>query len=131
MAEEQLVAVCVTAAVTQDQPVKAVVEGEEVAVFQVGDRYYVTQNLCTHGPGELSQGYVEGAEVECPFHQGRFSITTGEPTAAPCTVALRTWDVRVQQGKIFVCPRARPPGEGKLPVSDAPVEPRDVSKADR
>jgi nitrite reductase/ring-hydroxylating ferredoxin subunit len=97
-----LVELCGVADVTPDAPFKAQVGGTEVAVFLVGDAYYVTQDLCTHGPGSLCEGFVEGDEIECPFHQGKFSIITGAPTAAPCTEPLKIWTVTVQDDKIFV-----------------------------
>ncbi len=100
-----LIELCATDDVSADLPFKARVEDTEVAVFQVGDAYYVTQDLCTHGPGSLCEGYVDGEEIECPFHQGKFSIITGEPTAPPCMEALKIWKVSVRDGKIFV-PRA-------------------------
>ena len=74
----------------------------ELAVFQVDGNYYVTQDHCTHGPGSLSEGYLEGSEIECPFHQGRFDVITGEPTSPPCTIRLRTWAVTLREGKILV-----------------------------
>jgi ethylbenzene dioxygenase ferredoxin subunit len=43
----------------------------------------------------MTDGYVEGEEVECPFHGGRFNIRTGEPTAFPCVVPLQTYPVQV------------------------------------
>lgn len=98
--EVRLVELCDVANVQPDLPFKAELEGTEVAVFQIGDQYYVTQDLCTHGPGSLAEGYIEGTEVECPFHQGKFDIITGQPTAAPCTEPLRTWKVEVRDGKI-------------------------------
>jgi len=97
-----LVELCDVGDVTEDVPFKAQVAATEVAVFQVGDAYYVTQDLCTHGPGSLCEGFVEGNEIECPFHQGKFSIITGLPTAPPCTEPLKTWKVTVQDGKILV-----------------------------
>src|SRR4051794_33548604 len=30
-----------------------------LAVFNVDGEYYVTDDLCTHGPGSLSEGYIE------------------------------------------------------------------------
>ncbi len=95
-----LVDLCAVADVSADLPVKADLDGVDVAVFQVDGKYYVTQDLCSHGPGSLAEGYVEGDEVECPFHQGRFSIITGAPTAAPCNIPLKTWDVVVKGDRI-------------------------------
>jgi anthranilate 1,2-dioxygenase ferredoxin subunit len=50
----------------------------------------------------LAEGWVEGDEVECPFHQGRFHIPGGQPTAPPCTVPLRIWKVKLIEGDIWI-----------------------------
>ena len=96
--------------VRPDQPYRARVAGVAVAVFQIEDKYYVTQDLCTHGPGSLSEGYVDGEEIECPFHQGRFNIVTGKAVCAPCTLPLKTWDVTVDGDRILL-------GEPRMPES--------------
>jgi nitrite reductase/ring-hydroxylating ferredoxin subunit len=107
MADQDLVLLCQASDVTEDTPVKSSIAGEDVAVFQVGEDYYITANLCTHGPGELSDGFVEGDEIECPFHQGKFSILTGLPTAPPCTVPLKTWTAELKDGAIYASPTPR------------------------
>ncbi len=98
--QSDLVDVCAVADVTPDVPVKADIDGVDVAVFEVDGQYFVTQDLCTHGPGSLAEGYVEGDEVECPFHQGKFSIVTGQPTAAPCNIPLKIWQTVVRGDRV-------------------------------
>jgi len=98
----KLLELCAIEDVSADTPIKVEAMGVQLAVFQVGENYYVTQDHCTHGPGSLSEGYLEGKEIECPFHQGRFDVTTGEPTSPPCTIRLRTWNVILRDGKILV-----------------------------
>jgi nitrite reductase/ring-hydroxylating ferredoxin subunit len=100
----EFVELCDATSVSPDTPARAEVNGEVYAVFEVDGEYYVTEDQCTHGPGSLSEGIVEGDEIECPFHQGRFNIRTGEPTLPPCMVALRTWTTQVRDGKILICP---------------------------
>lgn len=97
-----LIDICGVNDVSSDVPFKSTVGDIDVAVFQLGESYYVIADLCTHGPGSLSEGWVEGDEVECPFHQGKFCIITGEPTGAPCTIPLRTWPVVVRDARICV-----------------------------
>lgn len=97
-----MVELCRVDDVRPEQPYRAQVAGEAVAVFQVQDKYYVTQDSCTHGPGSLSEGYVDGDEIECPFHQGRFNIVTGKPVRAPCTIPLKIWDVTVEGDRILL-----------------------------
>jgi len=99
--DSKFVALCAASDVTPDLPFKAVLDGVDVAVFKVGDAYYVTQDACTHGPGSLCEGYVDGEEIECPFHQGKFSIITGAPTAAPCTAPLRIWKTLLRDGQVM------------------------------
>jgi len=76
--------------------------GHDVALFRIGDAVYATDNLCTHGHARLCEGFIEGHEIECPLHQGRFDLRTGEPTCAPATDALKTWPVRIEGGRVFV-----------------------------
>ena len=98
----RLTVLCRADDVTADAPLRVEQDGTVFAVFVVGDRCYVTQDACTHGPGSLSEGYVDGEEIECPFHQGRFHIPTGRPSAAPCTVPLRVWPVRLVDGQVCI-----------------------------
>jgi nitrite reductase/ring-hydroxylating ferredoxin subunit len=102
--QSKLVTLCDASEVKPDQPARAEVEGMTYAVFLVDGQYYVTQDLCTHGPGSLSEGFVEGCEIECPFHQGKFDIKTGAPTAPPCTDPLQVWKAHVIDGKICIDP---------------------------
>lgn len=97
-----LTRICALSDVSQDLPFRAEVDGFAYAVFQAGDRYFVTADICTHGPGLMSEGYVEGCEVECPFHQGRFDLRTGMPTAPPCEVPLSVWTPVVRDGAVFI-----------------------------
>jgi nitrite reductase/ring-hydroxylating ferredoxin subunit len=73
-----------------------------VAVFNIAGRFYVTDDDCTHGLSSLAKdGQVEGDEVECGWHGGRFNIITGEPTSSPCVVRLNTYTVEVMDGDVF------------------------------
>ena len=99
-----LVALCAAADVTPDLPLRVVVGDTAYAVFNLDGHFYATQDQCTHGPGSLAEGFLMGAEVECPFHQGRFDIRTGRATAAPCTQALRIWTVHTIDGRLCIDP---------------------------
>ena len=65
----------------------------ELAVYHVDGDFFVTDNACTHGPGEMSEGYLEGHVIECDFHQGQFDIRDGSVVAPPCIVELKTYKV--------------------------------------
>lgn len=60
-----------------------------IAVYRLADGFFATDDICTHGEANLSEGDIEGDEIVCPFHLGKFDVRTGEATAAPCVEALR------------------------------------------
>jgi anthranilate 1,2-dioxygenase ferredoxin component len=76
--------------------------GLPVAVFRVGGELYALHDLCTHGAARLSDGWVDGACVECPLHQGLVEIATGQPRSAPIVEPSRTYRVRVVDGRVEV-----------------------------
>jgi len=104
MNEAKWVPLCGVSDVAPGSALRAQIDGSVYAVFNVEGAIYVTQDECTHGPGSLSEGYVLDDEVECPFHQGRFHIPTGQATCAPCTEPLRMWQVRIVEDKVCINP---------------------------
>jgi p-cumate 2,3-dioxygenase ferredoxin subunit len=78
-------------------------DGTLVALYNVEGRIYATADACTHGAASLSEeGTLKGQIVECGFHNGSFDVTTGEPCASPCTVALKTYRVDVVEGVVNI-----------------------------
>jgi nitrite reductase/ring-hydroxylating ferredoxin subunit len=73
-----------------------------LAVFNVDGQFYVTDDACTHGPGSLSEGYIEDDVVECNFHNGQFNIRTGEVVSPPCMVPVRTYPTVVEDGSVYI-----------------------------
>jgi len=77
--------------------------GVPLAVYEVSGACFVTSDRCTHAHALLSEGYLEGFLIECPFHQGLFDIRTGEAKGPPCTEPLRTFEVRREGEDLLVC----------------------------
>lgn len=77
-------------------------DGHDLALYSVEGRVYCTANACTHGDAWLSEGFLIGQEIECPLHQGRFDVATGEPTCEPVCDAVRTYPIRIEDGRVFV-----------------------------
>jgi nitrite reductase/ring-hydroxylating ferredoxin subunit len=55
---------------------------------------------CTHGEADLAAGTILGCEIECPKHNGRFDLRTGEGTRRPIKEPLTTYRIRVRDGRI-------------------------------
>ncbi len=78
------------------------VQGRDIAIFRIGDAVFATDNLCTHGQARLCDGFVEGFEIECPLHQGRFDLRSGAATCAPAVEAVKTYPVRIEGGRVHL-----------------------------
>lgn len=98
----QVLDLCSTSEVPEGGALKVERDGLILAVFNLGGRFFVTDDTCTHGPGSLSEGEIDGEIVECNFHNGAFHIPTGRVEAPPCMVQLRTYAVEVRDGKVCI-----------------------------
>jgi nitrite reductase/ring-hydroxylating ferredoxin subunit len=73
-----------------------------LAVYNVDGAFYVTDDACTHGPGSLSEGYLDGHVIECDFHNGAFDVRTGEVVAPPCMVPVKTYPVVIEGEDVMI-----------------------------
>ena len=101
-----LLDLCDTAEVPEGAAIKVERDGLILAVFNLGGRFFVTDDTCTHGPGSLSESDIDGEIVECNFHNGAFHIPTGRVEAPPCMIPLRTYVVSVSDGQVCIEPPA-------------------------
>ncbi|MBT3363339.1 MAG: Rieske 2Fe-2S domain-containing protein [Chloroflexi bacterium] len=53
--------------------------GQEILIAQVRNKYYAVRNICPHRGGRLSEGTLTGMVVECPLHGSQFNIVNGQP----------------------------------------------------
>ncbi len=76
--------------------------GKSIALYQVEGQVYATDNLCTHGNARLCDGFLEGHEIECPLHQGKFDIRDGKAMCAPLTEDVKIYPVKIEGSRVFV-----------------------------
>lgn len=77
-------------------------DGETYAIYQTENgKYYATDGVCTHGNTHLAEGLVIGSQIECPKHNGRFSMVDGSVKRAPVCKALKTYKVSVENDIIM------------------------------
>jgi len=77
---------------------------EAIALFNVDGTFHAVSDRCTHGRASLSEGSVDadGCTLNCPWHGGKFDIETGEPAGGPVRVPIRTYAVKVEDGRVLV-----------------------------
>ncbi|MCO4865453.1 non-heme iron oxygenase ferredoxin subunit [Cupriavidus sp. WGlv3] len=90
------------ASVPLDDVVAIEVQGKDIALYSVDGEVYATDNLCTHGHARLCDGFLDGHEIECPLHQGKFDVRSGAAVCAPVTESIRTYPVRIERDKVFL-----------------------------
>jgi 3-phenylpropionate/trans-cinnamate dioxygenase ferredoxin subunit len=73
------------------------------AIYRMeGEEVFCTDGLCTHEQVHLEDGLVMDYVIECPRHNGRFDIRTGEALGAPACVNLGTYPARVENCRVFI-----------------------------
>lgn len=75
---------------------------ELIAVYNLGGEFYATSDICTHQQGNLSEGFIDGQNIECPLHQALFHIPTGKVLREPAVVDLKTYPVKHEDGCIYI-----------------------------
>jgi nitrite reductase/ring-hydroxylating ferredoxin subunit len=88
----------------EDLPVDDVLlfvhEKTRYAIYRLADGYYATLARCSHAGALLTKGLVIDEQIECPAHQGRFDIRTGEATHSPACTKMATFPVRVVNNEV-------------------------------
>lgn len=78
------------------------VNGTNVCLANAAGEIHAFQDNCSHRDFPLSQGTLEGVQLECAWHGARFDITTGRALRLPAIKPIRTYEVKVEDGEIFV-----------------------------
>jgi 3-phenylpropionate/trans-cinnamate dioxygenase ferredoxin subunit len=76
--------------------------GAPIAVFNVDGELLAIDDTCTHQDASLADGWLEGCNVECPLHAACFDLRTGMPSGPPAKMPVRTHEVVVEDGLVYV-----------------------------
>ena len=77
--------------------------GKSYAIYRTWiGQLFASDDRCTHGNAHLSEGFLRGACIECPKHNGRFDIRTGAVLRSPPRVALKTYEARERDGRVLL-----------------------------
>ena len=99
---DQWIDVTATEDVPEDDVIGVDIAGKSIALYRVEGEVFATDNLCTHGNARLCDGFLEGHEIECPLHQGKFDIRNGKAMCAPLTDDVKTYPIKIEGDRVFV-----------------------------
>ncbi len=98
----QTIELCKISEVDEGSAKRVEAHGLSLAVFNLNGAFYVMDDACSHGPGSLSEGYIQGDNIECDFHNGMFNIKTGEVVEPPCLIPQKVYKVTVKDEAVFI-----------------------------
>ena len=78
------------------------VGSEQVLLANVDGNIHACEDICSHAYASLSEGDINGPEVECPLHGAIFNITTGEALSPPAEDPVKVFAVQVEGDDILV-----------------------------
>ncbi len=89
-------------------PATLQVEGVDVVLFRIEDRYFAIGRWCPHRGADLKDGTCLGTNVKCPNHGFIFDLASGQGVSHPGH-DLRAYEVRVEPDGLYLRERpARP-----------------------
>ena len=94
----------------KEYPLRRVeVDGVPICLARTGSgEVFAISDVCSHEEIELSDGELDGEDVECPAHGSRFNVRTGAVSGLPANAPVATYPVSVEDGEVFVeVPKAR------------------------
>jgi 3-phenylpropionate/trans-cinnamate dioxygenase ferredoxin subunit len=89
-------------AVTESTTLSTEVDGYPVVVARCGSMLFAVEDRCTHDGESLSGAEIENCEIICPRHGARFDLRTGDALTPPAYEPIRTFNVRLENGRILV-----------------------------
>jgi nitrite reductase/ring-hydroxylating ferredoxin subunit/DMSO/TMAO reductase YedYZ heme-binding membrane subunit len=80
------------------------VDKERIAVYRHEDKLYALHNVCKHQGGPLGEGKILDGCITCPWHGYQYLPHNGQ-SPPPFTEKVSTYDVKVEEGKVWLNPK--------------------------
>ena len=72
-----------------------------MAVWNDNGEFHITNYVCPHSGGPLSEGRIENGVVECPWHAWQFNASDGS-SARGDGHTITIYECRVEDGEVLV-----------------------------
>lgn len=76
--------------------------GKKLLLCNSGGTHYVVDEMCTHEDYSLYLGCIKDGKIKCSLHGSYFDLATGEPTCEPADEPIRTYEVKIETGRVWV-----------------------------
>ena len=75
---------------------------DKIALAKINGEIFAFEDVCTHDDGPLSGGSINNGCVVCPRHGARFEVKTGEVRQLSATEGIETYEVKIENGDVFI-----------------------------
>lgn len=83
-------------------PVPFSVKGQAVVLVRLGPKVFAVADECSHLACRLSSGLIVDSHIECDCHGSRFDLASGAVVTPPATQPIRTFEVKIEAGHVFI-----------------------------
>jgi nitrite reductase/ring-hydroxylating ferredoxin subunit len=98
----EFVKVATTDQIPEGAMLKVDRNGKKVLVANIGGKFYAMDRICSHKGGPLDEGELDGKIVTCPWHGGKFDVTSGKVKQGPPQKDEAAYEVHVEGKDILV-----------------------------
>jgi len=78
------------------------IDGRRLLLVFTDEEYFVVDEMCTHEDYSLALGCIKDGQIKCSLHGSYFDLRTGEPNIEPADEPIRSYAVKVADGKVMV-----------------------------
>ena len=115
IANEGLIDACAVTDIPENRARIVCVSGERVAIFKYDGKISAVSNVCQHQNGPLGEGKIVAGCITCPWHGYQYVPETGA-SPPPFVEKVPTFNVRVQNGRVWIDPKPNPAGSRAQPA---------------
>jgi nitrite reductase/ring-hydroxylating ferredoxin subunit len=92
---------CAASKLSEGEPLGVKLGEQCVALYQVDEKVFATDDVCSHAFALLSGGFLDGHVIECPLHGAMFDVRNGKCQSGAYK-DIRAFDVEIRDGEIYV-----------------------------
>ncbi len=108
--------VCLLSDIEEDQAKICRIGKEPIAIFKYKGKLSAIHNVCKHQGGPLGEGMIIDGCITCPWHGYQYLPHNGQ-SPPPFTEKVATYELKIQEGKIYINPKGFPEGTELTPCN--------------
>jgi len=112
---QDFIRVCALSEIPENRAKVALIGHENIAIFKYDNTLSAIHNLCKHQNGPLGEGKIIDGCITCPWHGYQYLPHNGQ-SPPPFTEKVKTYEVKVIDGAVYVNPNGHPEGTEITPT---------------